>query len=108
MESDLADIFLMVLNESFNKDPSAIRCLFENKIPCNSNLASCDRILVQKVDNLTNNENFAVTPLGIINGLLSSISGEKICMVYVDLDNGTKELIGFRKMENKNENNTRT
>lgn len=92
----ITEKFIDELNKYFKKDPNAIQTLSANYVEVNEVLADDENLPVQR-----NKKNLidAVSMVGIINGLLTSIGEEKIAAMYED---GTSKLVGFCKYKKTN------
>jgi hypothetical protein len=70
MQNELIQQIVDVVNDAINSDSSAMRALFENRVPCNQRLADHPTIQVSK-----ENEDVGYT-VGLL-GLLSGIAGTR-------------------------------
>ena len=84
------DIVLDTLNEAFKADPLAMECLLKKYVPCRGKLA--DHPTIQVVFD-AQSMCFKVGPLGLINGIVERLTGERVAAVYDDLG----DLTGFRR-----------
>ena len=66
MNDDLIQRIVDVLNDAINADSSAMRALFENRVPCNTQLANHPTIQVVKEND---NVGHTIGMLGIICGI---------------------------------------
>ncbi len=90
-ERDVVDEVLEVLNSAFNADPSAIHALVENRVPCNAELADHPHIPVD-----TNLHSDVVGVMGMINGILSALSVNRVAAMWSEPDaHGRCKLLGF-------------
>lgn len=64
---DIVDRIIEVVNTAINADPSAMRALFENRVPCNTKLANHPEIQILE-------EKSNMYTIGVM-GLLSGIAG---------------------------------
>lgn len=77
---DVVDRICKIVNIAIESDPSAMRALFENRVPCNQRLAEDPEIQVIK-----ENDDVGYT-IGVL-GLLSGIAGTR---TYKDQENFSK------------------
>lgn len=90
------DKVIEVLNDAFTRDPLAIRALLVNKVPCNKSLAKHPTIQVGEVPRFENC--FEVGTLGIINGIVEALTGERVASLWSDPDDSNRcKLLGFVK-----------
>lgn len=90
------DTAVRVLNEALAADPAAIHALFHNQVPCNDRLADHSTIPVQRQHLLgSSRPQFFLTMLGVINGILSPITGKRVVSVWDDTDVRNPTLHGF-------------
>jgi hypothetical protein len=76
---------IRVLNEAFKADPVAISNMMGTRFSCSDTLADHPTIQVAAGDNAPH-----VGPLGIINGVLEAMTGQRVAAVYDE-----KGLAGF-------------
>lgn len=93
---------LSVLSEAFKADPAAMHALVCNRVPCNPELADHPTIQVEETpvyDPTFDTTHCSVGLLGIINGILEPITGQKISTVWknIDAQNGRPEMTGFSR-----------
>jgi hypothetical protein len=69
------------LNGAYNDDRNAIHALMCNRVPCNHALA--DHPTVQ-VDELGVTGGYAVGALGLINGVVEAMTGQRIALLWSD------------------------
>lgn len=84
------EIFLSTLKELYNNDPNAIDFLISMRIPFNGDTD----IYVREVF-LQENKSIRVGILGILNGILEKINGDKISAIVNENDT----LVGFDAIE---------
>lgn len=92
------DIAVRVLNEAFAADPGAMHALMHNVVPCNIQLADHPTIVVQGLPNLDTNahsHSFTISPIGLLNGVLSAITDKRVMSVWDDSDKDNVVLQGF-------------
>ena len=73
------DIVVDILNEALEKDPKAIREIFNVVATCNEHTADHPSIQVRKYYGT-----FLLTPLGLINGLVEPLTGQKVMATWQD------------------------
>lgn len=87
------------LNAAFASDPRAIHALLLNRVPCNTALANHPFIEVEKTTVLRGDENYSVSMVGMINGLLSSMNLPPVGVVWQKLNqndpDSTSVIVGF-------------
>lgn len=83
----IRDTFLAVLNEATAADAAAIQTLVEGRVRCGIDLADHPTIQVAEAGP----GQFSVGTLGILNGVLERLTGERIAASYDETD----KLIGF-------------
>ena len=87
------------LNAAFASDPRAIHALLLNRVPCNTALANHPFIEVEKTTVLHGDENYSVSMVGMINGLLSSMNLPPVGVVWQKLNqndpDSTSVIVGF-------------
>lgn len=81
------------LNEALSLDPKAIQELLECNVDCNQGI--CDHPTIQVMER-ADRRRFSLRPLGLINGIIEPITGQRIMAVYDDFDGAQPEkLIRF-------------
>lgn len=73
---------IMLLNQALAADPVAMAKIIEKKFPCNRALA--DHPTIQCGDVGINAGEYEIGPLGLLNGLVEPVTGQKIMAVYHD------------------------
>lgn len=86
------DQVLNTLNEAFKADPVTMELMLKQYIPCNGTLA--DHPTIQVVYDVKDIR-FKVGPLGLINGIVERLTGERVAAVYDDYS----RLAGFRRYQ---------
>lgn len=93
----ICDLVILNLNEMLRRDVDAMDKLFNNRVPCNKELADHPsvQVAVQK------DGSFGVNFLGVINGIIGTISSENLngfgfIAAYV-VDN--ERVLGFRRTD---------
>jgi hypothetical protein len=66
-----------ILNQAYRADPEAISKMFAQRYSCNDNLADHPTIEVAGGDDAPH-----VGVIGIINGIVADITGEKVAVIY--------------------------
>ena len=69
-----------VLNEAFAADAAAVHALLCNRVPCNKALA--DHSTVQVMETPTAGKFPAVGTIGLLNGAMEVLTGERIASVW--------------------------
>jgi hypothetical protein len=88
-----------VLNSALEADSQAVNLLFAISTECNDKLADHPTIqVVSQEKYVTSPYKYAVRNLGLINGILEEITGERICSVSDDKSN---KIIRFEVYKNK-------
>ncbi len=84
-----------VLNEAFAADPYAMHSLVVNQVPCNQTLA--DHPTVQVSDTPLPYKARVVGMLGVVNGVVTALTGEIVATEWTEPDPTTKKskMIGF-------------
>ncbi len=77
------------LNAALKADPAAIQALVDNGVPCNRALADHPTVQVRE----TGPDTFMVGALGLINGVVEPLTGERVAVVISD--DGDGKIIGF-------------
>ncbi len=90
--SPTAEAFLCTLNGAFVADPATIHALVCVHVPCN--LALADDPFVQVCENESCG-GYNVGVLGILNGILEPLTGERIAFAWDD-DKDHPHPLGFR------------
>jgi hypothetical protein len=92
------DTAVRILNEALQADPAAVATLFSIRIPCNDKLAAHPTVQVREQWVQGNGYFNTVSALGLINGILEAMTGQRVAAQYSDLgqsnDPGTN-LEGF-------------
>lgn len=86
------DIILKILNDALEANPEAIQELLNVGVLCNQKLADHPTIQVQALDE----GRYILRPIGLINGIVESLTGERVAMV-IDDQNG--KITGFQRWE---------
>lgn len=91
-------LVLDALNDAFKRDPAAVEKLFRHREECNRQLA--DHPTVQAKESTIGRppESFySVSALGMLNGALEPLTGERIAIVITDKDDpqGAGKMLGF-------------
>ncbi len=92
----------MVLNQAFAKDPSAIRALSLNRVPCNQLLADDEFVMVEKDIPLSPNA-FFVGAFGLVNAVLLANGLAPVEPVF-DHAGSHPVFVGFKEMQLSSEN----
>ena len=85
-DHQLLDTTITILNEAYAADPVAVGALIEHRVPCNTALADHPTITVA-------GEEPSVGLLGIINGILTPITGCRVASMH----SPDGKLTGFMK-----------
>lgn len=92
----LIDIAVRALNDAFAADPAAMHAMLCNRVPCNQALADHPSVVVTELPMLkTPSPQYAITTLGLINGVLSPLTGKRVMSVWDDADPANPVLQGF-------------
>lgn len=84
-----------VLNQAFRKDMNAIHTLIVNGVACNEQLADDEYVVVKKVGPLEG-DFYQVTPIGLMNGVLSALGLPLVAVKFSEPDsNGSSKILGF-------------
>ncbi len=86
---------LEVLNSAYKCDSNAIHALMFNRVPCNKDLANHPFVVVDDSKTL-DDKVFMVGALGLINGIVEKLTGDRVAMVWDD-SSGSNKFIGFIK-----------
>lgn len=90
------DIAVRALNDAFAADPAAIHSLLCNRVPCNQALADHPSVPVTTLPMLkAPNPQYAITALGLINGVIGPLTGKRVMTVWDDTDPANPVLQGF-------------
>jgi hypothetical protein len=87
--------FIDILNEAYRADPVAIDDLVNSRVRCHEDLAEHPTIQVV-VQKSGPDELYYVGFLGILNGILESLNGDKIAAMF----NENEQVVGFTLFEN--------
>lgn len=68
MTENIVDRTVLIVNEAIELDPSAMKALFENRIPCNNRLAQHPTIQVLQVEDIGH----TVGVLGLLSGIVGT------------------------------------
>lgn len=90
-DSGMTNDVIELLNNALEKDPIAIRDLFDKSVRANSSLAISEYVVVDMNDNLR--------PIGLINGILAKGGHDLVAMVF---DDDTGVLLRFQKYVGEN------
>lgn len=83
------DIVVNTLNEALKGDPEALTDLLNFNVPCNQSLANHPTVQVYDIGN----NQYAVSVLGLLNGVVEVLTGERIAAIYDE----EEKLISFTK-----------
>lgn len=85
-----------LLNNAFKTDPNAIVSLIRTTVPCNSSLVLDPYIIVTN-NEVLDGENFQVSSLGLINGILAANNLPLLAYMFSDPDpnTGRSKITGF-------------
>jgi len=85
------------LNEAYAADPAAVYALVTQKVPCNTALADHPTIVASECKTVPHPTS-AVSPIGLLNGVLMAMCGEKIAHRWSppDADN-RRTLMNFER-----------
>jgi hypothetical protein len=86
---------LAVLNEAHLDDASAIQQLCDNRVPCNTRLAGHQTIQVVAHDPFRSESHYSVGMLGIINGIVERLTGERIAALLSKHADEYNKILGF-------------
>jgi len=90
MKNDI-DTVINVLNRALKADPGAVREVFAHRTPCNKDLAHDPTVQVlQCCDG-----DLTVGALGLINGIVEEMTGERVVAIYDDVGGNGFELVRF-------------
>jgi hypothetical protein len=93
--TDGLNIALQVLNEACAADGVALETLIRNRVPCNLALAGHPNIQVW-MNHVTPTETFDVGMLGVINGILDRMTGNRVAAIFSGPEaTGETKLLGF-------------
>lgn len=85
---------IATLNEAFAADPAAIHALVANRVPCNAALADHPTIVVSV--NKVVPETFSIGALGLLNGVMTRLTGKQVAASFSDGEDGTEvKFLGF-------------
>ena len=89
-------VFVRILNEAYEADPSAIHSLINLRVPCNKTLADHPTVQVAS-ESEAMAECFFVGLIGIINGICEPLTGKRVAAKFSAPDPQTKhsKLLGF-------------
>lgn len=97
---------IRVLNQAFRKDMNAIHTLIVNSVACNEQLADDEYIVVKKVGPLEG-DFYQVTPIGLMNGVLSALGLPLVAVKFSEPDsNGSSKILGFTEYTSPTQKNT--
>jgi hypothetical protein len=101
------DTAIRVLNDAFRADPVAIATLLSVRIPCNELLAEHSTIQVQSQWIMGNAFYPTVSALGLINGIVEEMTGQRVAAKYSDLQRSEdlgRNLEGFMVYPTESQN----
>lgn len=94
--TSLIDIAVRALNDAFAADPAAMHAMMCNRVPCNQALADHPSVVVTELPMLkAAAPQYAITALGLINGVLGPLTGKRVMTVWDNTDPDNLVLQGF-------------
>ena len=84
------------LNKAFKADPDAIHALMVNRVPCNTDLANDEYVMIS-ANKILSDESYTVGTLGLINGILAANNLPLVAMIVDDKDQ--KHIYGFCEVQ---------
>lgn len=91
------DSVINTLNEAFTADPLAMHSLTCNRVPCNEALADHPTVQVLSPPSMQGVSSTAavVGMLGVINGIVEPLTGNRVAMKWDEDKHGAAQLQGF-------------
>lgn len=84
-----------VLNLAYEQDPSAIWTLMNTYTKCNEIIADHPTVQVLEKE-VEGKKEYSLGFLGLLNGVIEEITGEKVCIRISDEDDkGQRKILGF-------------